>query len=667
MTRGTRRSRRHVTAVALLALMAAAGLVAPAGAADTPGEGPERVLPLWLAPLLPGTPTDLKAIDGDLVAGDAVAGFGPRWWDDEFDNWKRDALTHAVVWDITDRNPVPRDLGTLGGAESHAVAIDGTWVVGSAETADGRIHAFAVDVAADDPTMIDLGTLPGHTGSWATAVHGGIVVGTSSDGQTGQAFAVDLKAAEPRMVPLGNLGRGSFADAVDNGVVVGGAFSPEDERWHLFAVDLTSPDHAMRDLGHLGGRGWPSDLAIDDGIVVGSAPTLEGSNHAFVVDLTAADATMRDLYLGELRTETRPTDVENGIVVGNGWRYVTGERFGFVFDVATGTRRQLRKSVMDVDSNGTAIGIGSEGDGPVRAFMFDATAAEPVFVDRGVLVSFKGTSIPVDEHMLVGTDAYGHAAVWPVGETMRVQGSPLRAPESAGAVRVRVLRTGDLTVPATVRYRTEAGSARADSDFTSRAGTLHFVAGQSEATIKIPVRDDNRPEPVERFTVRLTQPSAAQRLLTSEGTVALRESDQRPDLEVATTARKGFIGNGVHNGTAARQTATAGLRPGDTRSFYVRLHNDHNAAITASIRPKQTPAGVSVRYLHADEDITQAVTGPGGWKVTVRPGRRVLVRLEVVADSSLRPGATRTVKAAALWLGDQTRRDVVGAMVQVRR
>lgn len=668
MTRGMRRSRRQVTAVALLTLMVTAGLVAPAGAADTPGEGPERLLPLWLGPMLPGTPSKPMAIDGDLVVGDAVAGYGPRWWDDEFDRWKRDSLDHAVVWDITDINAGPRDLGTLGGSESHAVAVDGTWVVGRAETGDGRDHAFAVDVAADNPTMLDLGTLPGYTSSWATAVSDGIVVGTSSDGRTGQAFAVDLKAAVPQMVPLGDLGDGSDAAAVDNGIVVGRAFSPKDERWHVFAVDLTSPDPVVRDLGHVGGRGLPSNLAVDDGIVVGSAPTIEGSEHAFVVDLTAADATMRDLYFGELRTSSWPTDVESGLVVGSGRNLVTGAMFGFVYDVATGSRRQLSKSVIDVDNHGSAIGIEFDGDGATRAFMFDATAGEPVLVDRGVLVSFAGVwPIPSDEQVLINTDDYGHAAVWPVGETVRVHGSPPRASESAGAVRVRVLRTGDLTLPASVRYRTAGGSARADVDFTSRAGTLNFAAGQSEATIKIPVRDDSRAEPVERFAVRLTQPSGGQRLLTSEAIVTLRESDQRPDLEVSTTARRGYVGDGVHNGTAARQTRTAAVRRGSTRSFYVRLHNDHNAAITTSVRPEQVPAGVRVRYLHAGQDITEAVTGPGGWNVTVRPGRRVLVRLEVVAGGVLPPGATRTVKVAAIWSGDQTRRDVVGAMTRIRR
>jgi uncharacterized membrane protein len=674
MARGRRRSRRHLNAVVttLVTLMAATGvLTTPADAADTPGEGPDRLLPLRLGLLLPGTFSNPEAIDGDLVVGDAVAGYGPRAWDSEFDRWFRPMLDHAVVWDITDPDPAPLDLGTLGGRRSHAVAVDETWVVGSAETGAGPEHAFAVDVSAEHPTMLDLGTLPGYTLSWATAVDDGIVVGTSSSGGLGQAFAVDLNAENPQMVSLGSLGGHSNAAAVDNGVVVGRAWSSEDDRMHVFAVDLRSPDPTMRDLGTFGGYAGPSRLVIDDGVVVGSVGTLEadgraGPNHAFVVNLSDPEATLLDLHSGAPDSESWAVDVENGVVVGHE-RPRTGDSFAFVYDVATGSRRQLPMGVIDVDSAGIALGVGPGTDGVPRALVFDATNPEPEFADRGALVSLDRTGPnPADEQVLVGT-IMGRAAVWPVGETIRIHRPVVSAHESTGAVAVRVLRTGDLSDPASVRYRTEAGTARVDTDFTSTAGTLSFEPGQSEATIRVPVRDDTHPEPIERFTVRLSEPSAGQRLLTSQTTVSLRESDQRPDLKVSTAARRGYIGDDVYNDTAARQTKTAPARRGGTRSFYVRLHNDHDAAITTSIRPRQTPSGVRVRYIHAGEDVTKAVTGRGGWKVSVRPDRRVLVRLDVTAGRRLRLGATPTVKLAATWSGDQTRRDVVGAKIQVRR
>lgn len=67
---------------------------------------------------------------------------------------------HAIVWD-TLRHPT--DLGTLGGANSWANAVDGKGtVVGWAETAAGVMHAFRYTAAGG---MVDLGTFPGSAPS----------------------------------------------------------------------------------------------------------------------------------------------------------------------------------------------------------------------------------------------------------------------------------------------------------------------------------------------------------------------------------------------------------------------------------------------------------------------------------------------------------------------
>ena len=63
---------------------------------------------------------------------------------------------HAVAWDVARR---PRDLGTLGGSNSWAIAVDDQGrVVGWAETARGVMHAFLYTPGSG---MQDLGTLPG--------------------------------------------------------------------------------------------------------------------------------------------------------------------------------------------------------------------------------------------------------------------------------------------------------------------------------------------------------------------------------------------------------------------------------------------------------------------------------------------------------------------------
>lgn len=71
------------------------------------------------------------------------------------------------------------DLGTLGGKNSWAGAVEGTVVVGSSTSAAEDSHAFAHDLAAAEPAMLDLGALDltSRSGSVATDVDGNVVVG----------------------------------------------------------------------------------------------------------------------------------------------------------------------------------------------------------------------------------------------------------------------------------------------------------------------------------------------------------------------------------------------------------------------------------------------------------------------------------------------------------
>lgn len=89
------------------------------------------------------------------------------------------------------------DLGTLGGTDSRAVAInDRGQVIGTSSTASGRYHAFIWQ----DGVMTDLGVLPGKSNSKAAAINDrGQVVGDSDD----RAFLWQHK----RMTDLGAMPR----------------------------------------------------------------------------------------------------------------------------------------------------------------------------------------------------------------------------------------------------------------------------------------------------------------------------------------------------------------------------------------------------------------------------------------------------------------------------
>ena len=75
--------------------------------------------------------------------------------------------------------------------------------------------------------------------------------------------------------------------------------------------------------------------------------------------------------------------------------------------------------------------------------------------------------------------------------------------EDGGVVEVEVLRTGGDNGTVSVNYRTQDGSARADSDYVPTAGTLTFDPGETSKTVTIPIIDDIAFEADESFSLVL--------------------------------------------------------------------------------------------------------------------------------------------------------------------
>jgi probable HAF family extracellular repeat protein len=141
------------------------------------------------------------------------------------------------------------DVGTLGGPTSIAHAVnDRGEVVGLATTAAGEGHAFLWRAGAG---MQDLGTL----GAGGASVALGINNQTDVVGGSGRAF---LWSAGAGMVDLGTLGGGTSCanDVNDSGYIVGVSQTWDTDRrgrpvTHAF---LRLPDGTMQDLGTLGGE-----------------------------------------------------------------------------------------------------------------------------------------------------------------------------------------------------------------------------------------------------------------------------------------------------------------------------------------------------------------------------------------------------------------------------
>jgi len=170
-----------------------------------------------------------------LNAAGEVIGYG---------NEAANASTHAFAYS----GGQIKDLGTLGGSTSSAVAVNNAGaVIGNSNTSgDAASHAFLYKVG----TMTDLGTLGGKS-SFATAINAaGVVVGTST--LQGDTARHAFEYTSSGMVDLGTLPgfNSSTAVAVNSaGQVIGNATTAGSAATHAFLF----ANGKLTDLGTLGG------------------------------------------------------------------------------------------------------------------------------------------------------------------------------------------------------------------------------------------------------------------------------------------------------------------------------------------------------------------------------------------------------------------------------
>jgi probable HAF family extracellular repeat protein len=372
---------------------------------------------------------------GVLVVAAPLLVVGPRTGDA--------AISSAVTAPATTLTATSRDLGTLGGRNSQATAIEGNLVIGRAQTADGDYHAFVYDLGAENAHMRDLGTLSDDTDSVATAVNGPLIVGGSyyedPHGRSAihepaqHAFVYDLSAAAPTMRDLGNLGgngnllgTAAFADDVSGNVVVGSSTST-DGAYHGYAYDLGAATPTMRDLGVISQyEFYPSRLLVERNIVVAKSSTAVSigdstDGRAFTYDLAAAGATRR--YLGSLgRGGSEATAVDRGIIVGSASTRTRPHAFAY-------NRRATRPAMRDLGSLRRLAASGAtavSGDHVVgwsdldragnyerrHAFVYDLGAARVRMRDLGTTGGTYSSASGVDGNLVVGTSARAGDGCW---------------------------------------------------------------------------------------------------------------------------------------------------------------------------------------------------------------------------------------------------------------
>nr|WP_246416143.1 Calx-beta domain-containing protein [Nocardioides luti] len=412
------------------------------------------------------------------------------------------------------------DLGTLGGRNSEASAVDGSVVVGSATADHGRRHAFAYDLAAAEPVMRDLGTLGGGA-TGAVDVDGPFVVGSARlPSGVFHAFVYDLAAAEPVMRDLGTLGgRTTEVADLDQGIAVGQSDTVESVDAaalapHAFAYDATAAEPHLQDLGTLGGS-HSEATAVSGTIVVGSSATVSGDVHAFAYDLAADHPVMRDLgTLGGLSSEA--TDVEGSVVVGNAYD-AAGRSYPFAYDLAAPTPVMENLGTLErPERGGTGTRVRID-DGVVagtstiysprrlRAFAYDLDAPQPVMQDLGNVAGAASTYVSgteIDGDVVVGT--------W---RALQRKDEPSAFVYDLGAAKPTMVDLGswDHTEPADVSGDVVVGAVRHGRRYRA---TVWVLRDTSRPQVAFRGFDHTVDEDDGRVTIRLRRYGRADRAVT---------------------------------------------------------------------------------------------------------------------------------------------------------
>ena len=176
----------------------------------------------------------------------------------------------------------------------------------------------------------------------------------------------------------------------------------------------------------------------------------------------------------------------------------------------------------------------------------------------------------------------------------------------------------------TVAYATQDGTAVADSDYTATSGTLRFEPGETMQTIRVPTLRDAVAEPVETFTVVLSNPSGTNMVHdTGVGTIT---DEGLPGLSIAdapTVAEGGEAVFPVTLNPASSQVVTVAYATQDGTAV---ADSDYTATSgTLRFEPGETIQNIQVATLQdaiaePSESFTVELSDPVGTAITNSTG-----------------------------------------------
>jgi len=302
------------------------------------------------------------------------------------------------------------DLGTLGGTNSSAVAINNVGqITGSSAAASGDTHAYrTAPNSAIQATTDDLGTLGGTSSSGAHINDAGQVAGSSSVGAATHAFRSSGNLQSIALTDLGTFDGSfnSFGSGINStGQVTGQAHVANTATCFFifsnsaFRTTATSTVSGGENLGTLvpgncrSAQGWAIN---DSGVVVGdSATTLSGiPNHAF---RSTPGSAMVDLHPAGAYDSSTAVGINNaGQIVGT---VTVGPAFAPTAQYcyrASGTSIQLpADSLGNLGGSGpfcNALGINQNGD--VVGASFTGTDVHAFIYTNGAMYDLNNLIAP---------------------------------------------------------------------------------------------------------------------------------------------------------------------------------------------------------------------------------------------------------------------------------